>query len=168
MDIRAAEISAILKEQIKNFGPEAEISEVGQVLFRIGVLKPLQVVAEVNEEDIPRIEVGQLVLLRTDLVNSWRNASPADAPNRFVLNVQPDQSQAFQDHLRQAQVQRYDWYPMIRGRLVAINGRAVTGESYTDDRAARLACRTRIGAGREARAVRGSRAGDRAVSCAAR
>jgi F-type H+-transporting ATPase subunit alpha len=32
MDIRAAEISAILKEQIKNFGQEAEISEVGQVL----------------------------------------------------------------------------------------------------------------------------------------
>jgi len=32
MDIRAAEISAILKEQIKNFGQEAEVSEVGQVL----------------------------------------------------------------------------------------------------------------------------------------
>jgi len=32
MDIRAAEISAILKEQIKNFGLEAEVSEVGQVL----------------------------------------------------------------------------------------------------------------------------------------
>ena len=32
MDIRAAEISAILKEQIKNFGQEAEVTEVGQVL----------------------------------------------------------------------------------------------------------------------------------------
>src|SRR5664279_4640613 len=32
MEIRAAEISAILKEQIKNFGKEAEVSEVGQVL----------------------------------------------------------------------------------------------------------------------------------------
>ena len=32
MDIRAAEISAILKEQIKNFGKEAEVSEIGQVL----------------------------------------------------------------------------------------------------------------------------------------
>ncbi|WP_029005555.1 F0F1 ATP synthase subunit alpha [Azorhizobium doebereinerae] len=32
MDIRAAEISAILKEQIQNFGQEAEVSEVGQVL----------------------------------------------------------------------------------------------------------------------------------------
>src|SRR3974390_2781083 len=32
MDIRAAEISSILKEQIKNFGKEAEVSEIGQVL----------------------------------------------------------------------------------------------------------------------------------------
>ena len=32
MDIRAAEISSILKDQIKNFGKEAEVSEVGQVL----------------------------------------------------------------------------------------------------------------------------------------
>src|SRR5512137_1880568 len=32
MDIRAAEISAILKDQIKNFGKEAQVSEIGQVL----------------------------------------------------------------------------------------------------------------------------------------
>jgi F-type H+-transporting ATPase subunit alpha len=32
MEIRAAEISSILKEQIKNFGKEAEVSEIGQVL----------------------------------------------------------------------------------------------------------------------------------------
>lgn len=32
MDIRAAEISAILKQQIQNFGRESEVSEVGQVL----------------------------------------------------------------------------------------------------------------------------------------
>jgi len=43
-----------------------EIAEAGQILFRIGVLKPLQVVAEVNEEDIPRVALDQVVLLRTD------------------------------------------------------------------------------------------------------
>jgi len=32
MDIRAAEISSILKDQIANFGTEAEVAEVGQVL----------------------------------------------------------------------------------------------------------------------------------------
>jgi len=47
-------------------GEIGEIAEVGQVLFRVGVPAPLQVVAEVNEEDIPRVKVGQTVLFRTD------------------------------------------------------------------------------------------------------
>ncbi len=51
---------------LRRDGEIGEIAEVGQVLFRIGVAKPLQVVAEVNEEDIPRVAVGQAVLLRTD------------------------------------------------------------------------------------------------------
>jgi RND family efflux transporter MFP subunit len=51
---------------LRRDGEVGEIAEVGQVLFRVGVPKPLQVVAEVNEEDIPRVAVGQVVLLRTD------------------------------------------------------------------------------------------------------
>ena len=62
-----------------------------------------------------------LVLLCTDLINSWRKATPADAPNRFVINIQPTQSQEFLQTLDEAGVTKRDWYPMIRGRLVAIN-----------------------------------------------
>jgi RND family efflux transporter MFP subunit len=51
---------------LRRDGEVGEIAEVGQILFRIGVPKPLQVVAEVNEEDIARVAVGQSVLLRTD------------------------------------------------------------------------------------------------------
>jgi putative ABC transport system permease protein len=76
-----------------------------------------------------------LVLLRTDLINSWRKATPADAPNRFVINVMPDQGDAFVKTLRDAGVSKFDWFPMIRGRLVAINGKTVTPESWTDERA---------------------------------
>ena len=43
-----------------------EIAEPGTILFWIGQPKPLQIVAEINEEDIPRVEVGQRVLLRAD------------------------------------------------------------------------------------------------------
>jgi putative ABC transport system permease protein len=77
-------------------------------------------------------------LLRTDLISSWRQATPPDAPNRFVINVQPEQSEAFQQALRQAGVSRFDWYPMIRGRLVAVNGQPVKPEDYADARAQRL------------------------------
>jgi RND family efflux transporter MFP subunit len=51
---------------LRRDGEVGEIAEVGQVLFRVGVPQPLQVVAEVNEEDIPRVKVGQTVLFRTD------------------------------------------------------------------------------------------------------
>lgn len=43
-----------------------EIAEPGQILYRIGAPKPLRVRAEVNEEDIPRVKIGQKVLFRTD------------------------------------------------------------------------------------------------------
>jgi RND family efflux transporter MFP subunit len=51
---------------LRRDGQIGEIAEVGQVLFRVGEPTPLQVVAEVNEEDIPRVALGQTVLFRTD------------------------------------------------------------------------------------------------------
>ncbi len=79
-----------------------------------------------------------LVLLRTDLVTSWRQATPPDAPNRFIINIQPEQGEPFREMLEQGGVKRFDWYPMIRGRLVAVNGREVGAANYADDRARRL------------------------------
>ncbi|MEY3381584.1 MAG: hypothetical protein RL468_2182 [Pseudomonadota bacterium] len=79
-----------------------------------------------------------LVLLRTDLIAGWKQSTPADAPNRFVINVQPEQSGPFQLALKSAGIAHYDWYPMIRGRLVAINGRAIGPQDYIEDRARRL------------------------------
>jgi RND family efflux transporter MFP subunit len=51
---------------LRQDGEIGEVAEVGQILVRIGVPKPLRVVAEVNEEDIPRVALGQTTLLRTD------------------------------------------------------------------------------------------------------
>ena len=59
---------------LRRDGEVGEIAEAGQILFRIGVLKPLRVVAEVNEEDIPRVAIGQTVLLRTDAFQGKRLA----------------------------------------------------------------------------------------------
>jgi RND family efflux transporter MFP subunit len=57
---------------LRQDGEVGEIAETGQILVRIGVPKPLQVVAEVNEEDIPRVTVGQTVLFRTDAFPNQR------------------------------------------------------------------------------------------------
>ncbi|EGJ09523.1 MULTISPECIES: ABC transporter permease [Rubrivivax] len=100
--------------------------------------RPAFAVLQVSALAVGLLALVLLVLLRTDLVASWRGATPPDAPDRFVINVQPDQAAPFRQTLAEAGVTRYDWYPMIRGRLVAINGRAVSADDYSDDRAARL------------------------------
>jgi putative ABC transport system permease protein len=84
------------------------------------------------------LALALVVLLPTDLIASWRAATPADAPNRFVINLQPDQAQPFRERLRESGVKQYDWFPMIRGRLVTINGKPIGQDDYTDERAKRL------------------------------
>ncbi len=70
-----------------------------------------------------------LVLLRTDLIASWRAATPPDAPNRFVINLQPEQGAGVpRPRCATPACRSYDWFPMIRGRLVAINGKPVEPE----------------------------------------
>jgi putative ABC transport system permease protein len=100
--------------------------------------RPAYAVVQISALSVGLLALVLLVLLRTDLIASWRNATPPDAPNRFVINVQPEQSEPFQQALRGAGVERFDWYPMIRGRLATINDQAVNAESYTEDRVARL------------------------------
>ncbi len=100
--------------------------------------RPAFAVLQVSALSVGLLALMLLVLLRTDLINAWRQATPADAPNRFVINLQPDQGEDFKAALTRAGVQRFDWYPMIRGRLVAINGREVGPGRFKDERAQRL------------------------------
>ena len=100
--------------------------------------RPAFAVLQVSALAVGLLALVLLVLLRTDLISSWRKATPPDAPNRFVINVMPDQADAFRKALQDAGVTRYDWFPMIRGRLVAINGKTLSPDDFTDDRAKRM------------------------------
>lgn len=100
--------------------------------------RPAFAVLQVSALSVGLLALVLLVLLRTDLIAAWRRATPPDAPNRFVINVQPEQGESFRARLRAGGVENFDWYPMIRGRLVAINGKAVVPDDFTDDRAKRL------------------------------
>ncbi|MDO9215695.1 MAG: FtsX-like permease family protein, partial [Lacisediminimonas sp.] len=79
-----------------------------------------------------------LTVIRGDLVAAWRGATPADAPNHFIINIQPDQREAVARQLLENGVTKPVLYPMIRGRLVRINERDVSRSDYVDDRAQRL------------------------------
>ena len=101
--------------------------------------RPGYAVVQVSALAVGLLALVLLVLLRTDLIASWRQATPPDAPNRFVINIQPDQAEAFQARLTAAGVAKYDWYPMMRGRLVALNGQAVNPDNFPTERGRRLA-----------------------------
>ena len=100
--------------------------------------RPAYAVVQTSALAVGLLALMLLVLLRTDLVDSWRQATPPDAPNRFIINVQPEQGEAFKKALTDGGVTKFDWYPMIRGRLVAVNGKPITPDDFTDDRAKRL------------------------------
>jgi putative ABC transport system permease protein len=100
--------------------------------------RPAYAVVQVSALAVGLLALVLLVLLRTDLISSWRKATPPDAPNRFVINVMPEQGDAFLKALNDAGVRKFDWYPMIRGRLIAVNERTVSPDDFTDDRAKRL------------------------------
>lgn len=51
---------------LRQEGEVGEIADPGQVLFWVGQPRPLRIVAEINEEDIPRVAPGQRTLLRAD------------------------------------------------------------------------------------------------------
>ncbi|WP_313315896.1 ABC transporter permease [Pulveribacter sp.] len=100
--------------------------------------RPAYAVVQVSSLAVGLLALVLLVLLRTDLIASWQRATPAQAPDRFVINILPEQAQDFRARLAAAGVADYDWYPMFRGRLVAINGREVHLADYQDERARRL------------------------------
>lgn len=82
-----------------------------------------------------------LGILRGDLLRSWQQSLPPDAPNVFLINIQPEQKEALAGMIQAAGLPPPQLYPLVRARLVSINNRPVQPEDYTDERAQRLADR---------------------------
>lgn len=82
-----------------------------------------------------------LTLVRTDLLDTWHNQLPDGTPNYFLINIQPDQVTSVKNFLQDKTNLASDFYPMVRGRLTAINARPNKAEDYVDERSRRLASR---------------------------
>ncbi|MFM9755321.1 ABC transporter permease [Aeromonas dhakensis] len=68
---------------------------------------------------------GLLWAARVDLLGEFSARLPADAPNRFLVNVADGEREGILADLRQAGAVTSDFYPMVRGRLVSIASEAV-------------------------------------------
>lgn len=78
-----------------------------------------------------------LTTIRTDLVNRWEESLPVNAPNQFLINIQPQDQQGVVKALQARQLEG-ELYPMIRGRLMAINGKEITQEQFENPEAKQL------------------------------
>jgi putative ABC transport system permease protein len=76
-------------------------------------------------------------LVRTDLLTSWKQQLPDDVPNHFAINILPHEVDGFGAFTTSAGIETAQLYPMVRGRLVEINGtpvrKAVTKEARNDN-----------------------------------
>ncbi|TDV32760.1 putative ABC transport system permease protein [Paraburkholderia caballeronis] len=92
---------------------------------------------------ITALGIGLMCLLliamtRNDLVDGWRKSTPPDAPNEFLIDIQPEQRGAVAAYLRAHGIADADLAPMVRGRLVSINGKPVNPDNYKTEDARRL------------------------------
>ena len=74
-----------------------------------------------------------LTFTRNDLLATWKSTIPPEAHNRFIVNIQPEQRVPLQDLFRHGGVAEPVQYPMIRGRLVAVNAQPVKADDYQDN-----------------------------------
>jgi putative ABC transport system permease protein len=78
-----------------------------------------------------------LTLVRSGLLEQWRATVPADAPNRFLINIQPQEAEGVSRYL----AERFgggELVPLVRARITAINGQAVAEREYPTPRAQRF------------------------------
>ena len=79
-----------------------------------------------------------LTVVRNDLLQGWQNRLPPDTPNRFIINIQKDQIVPMKSFFKEQGVTVPQIYPMVRGRLIAINNQPIAPENYEETRARRL------------------------------
>jgi len=82
-----------------------------------------------------------LAVVRVDVVEAWQGSLPKDAPNHFLINVQPDEREALMTVLERRQIPNSGLHATARARLTLIGERVVKPETYTEMRARRLAAR---------------------------
>ena len=78
-----------------------------------------------------------LSFTRADLLESWRAKLGPDTPNRFLLNIQPEQREPVEMMFAEAGLPAPQTFPMVRGRLLQVNGQDVDPAAF-EDRARRL------------------------------
>lgn len=76
-----------------------------------------------------------LAIMRTDLLYAWENTVPPNAPNTFLINIQPDQVNPLKQWLANNGMANTYMAPLARGRLIEINGKPADIDNFSNERA---------------------------------
>ena len=94
--------------------------------------RPWLAVGQILTFGLVLLAMAVIALLRTDLLDTWRTQLPSQAPNYFVINVLPDQVSALRKFMEEHRIAGARLYPMVRGRLAAVNGVPVAERAQRD------------------------------------
>lgn len=100
--------------------------------------RPAAAVGQITAVALGLCALLVMAFVQRELVRQWQAQVPPDAPNRFIINIQPDQADAVIARLQAAGVAGVSLSPMIRGRLVSINGQPVESARLDGERARSL------------------------------
>lgn len=89
-------------------------------------------IAQVTALGLALLALLLVSVVREDLLSSWQKKLPADTPNQFLINIQTGQLDALKSFFAQHGYPDLQLWPMARGRLVALNGKPVTADSFPD------------------------------------
>ncbi len=100
--------------------------------------RPNSVSLQVAAYSVGLLALLLLAIVRSDVLNAWQTQIPEDAPNFFMVNVQPQEVEAVSQFLEGKGISEPTLYPMIRGRLQSINDRTIGEGGFTNEQARRM------------------------------
>ena len=94
--------------------------------WRLGLKRLLQEQGQTSAQliafTLTFMAMALVLLVRTDLLERWQQQLPENTPNYFAVNIQPSEVEPFQNFLQNNDIDGTSLYPMVRGRLIEING----------------------------------------------
>ncbi|HNH42834.1 MAG TPA: FtsX-like permease family protein [Agitococcus sp.] len=109
-------------------------TRIKQQAFANLTRQPQQTIGQILALALGFTAVLLVMVLRSDLFQQWQTDLPPNTPNHFAVTIPAEQKDSLQQQLEQRHWSHTEFYPVVRGRLVAINGEATKSQQKDEDK----------------------------------
>ncbi len=88
--------------------------------------QPFEILHQLSGIALSLLLLGIVISVRSEIVSGFQTFLPADAPNRFLINIPDLDKPDLENFLKKQRIDHAPMYPIVRGRLTHINGQSVT------------------------------------------